>query len=151
MRTDGRIIRMMALFLLCGWAMAPLSDAAGDSARRFSHSIHPCAPEAARGADRARANTGMVAWLDEHTLRFEHWLDTYCNADNNLIVTISLSGRVITVKETYTGRAVRCRCVYKISGEARSLRPGTYRIRVVFDNRIAKSQSVIEETGITVP
>lgn len=140
---------MMIIAVLGAWAAAPVS--AGDAHTRFSHRIHPCAPDAARGTDRARANTGMVAWFDGRTLRFEHWLDTYCNADDNLKVGISQSGRIITVSEVYTGQAVRCRCVYKVSGEARAMRPGTYTIRVVFDNRCAKSRSVIEEAKITVP
>lgn len=139
------------MIVLYARSLSPVSAGAGKSAPRFTHRVHPCSTGAVRGADRGRANTGMVAWLDERTLRFEHWLDTYCNAGDNLKVRIAVSGRVITVNETYSGQPVRCRCVFKISGEARDLRKGAYRIRAVFENRPAKSSSVIEETEITVP
>ncbi len=147
MRYHGKILFLAVLLL---WVFFT-DGAGGDPGQVFSHRLHPCAPKSTRGTDRARANTGMVAWFDGSTLRFEHWLDTYCNAGEHLEVKITLVERVITVKETYSGEPVRCRCVFRISGEAKNLRRGNYTIRAVFDNKYAKTQSVIEETEIAVP
>lgn len=114
----------------------------------FSHSVHPCAGEGTAPELRAKANAGIQWWMGAQGLHFEHWLDTYCDAGQHLSVRISVSDRTITVRESYTGGAVRCRCVFKIEGEVRRLRPGRYRLLVLFDNRHANTRSVIEEAEI---
>ena len=143
--------RFPLVCLLCAVVAAAYDSPALGAGARFSHRVHPCAPAETRGAQRARANRGMTSWFDGSTLRFEHWLDTYCNADEHLEVKIALAERGITVTETYSGEPVRCRCVFRITGEARGLRTGRYRVRVLFENRSTNTRSVIEETEIAVP
>lgn len=146
----ARMFRALILFTIAVLTGLPAAlSAAGAPA--FSHRVHPCTGEESAPELRARANSGIQCWMGVQGLHFEHWLDTYCDAGRHLSVRMSVSEKTITVHETYTGGAVRCRCVFKIEGEVRRLRPGCYRLRVLFDNRHANTRSVIEEAEILAP
>ena len=144
------MFRALIMFTIAVFTGLPAPPPAA-GAPAFSHRVHPCTGEGSAPELRARANSGIQCWMGAQGLHFEHWLDTYCDAGRHLSVRMSVSERTITVRETYTGGAVRCRCVFKIEGEVRRLRPGRYRLRVLFDNRHEKTRSVIEEAEILAP
>lgn len=78
-------------------------------------------------------------------------LRTYCNSSNKISFRLRQKGKKLILKEIFRAKTVaRCICPIHISADITGLRPGTYSLAVVFDNRYAKEKQRLHHVNITV-
>jgi len=104
---------------------------------QLTYTLEECDP-ASRVLTRLAAFPEVAITVSGNSVRFQHALETYCNAvgDSALTVTTTVLDSDIVVTEWFEGRAVRCTCRFPISGQIDGLAPGTYRIWFIHSIRL---------------
>lgn len=84
-------------------------------------------------AGRNEANINIT--VQDNTILFDHFLDTYCNAliDNYLTLEFKVEENLIEVSETFDGESVaRCICSFPIKGKISNLEKKEYTVKFIY-------------------
>jgi hypothetical protein len=80
------------------------------------------------------------------SLLFTQVLNTYCGAEDAIVITYKRTGDSIEVRETFDADVVsKCICPQEIEGQVADLEPGRYWVKFVFDNRYTGEVKTLAE------
>ena len=83
--------------------------------------------------------------VENNQLKLIHTLNSYCNTnDKNLSLSLIQNGFDLEILETFSATNVtRCTCPTKVEASTSELKPGTYTLKLTFDNRYTNEKNEI--------
>lgn len=104
-----------------------------------------------QGCENQKTNLVTLSQTNKN-LNFSQILNTYCDAEKDMVISHTISDNTIEIKETFDPKngVTRCTCPLKIEGSINNLNSGIYEVKFVFDNKYVNQTETIDTQRIEI-